>query len=75
MHLSSTYFRLRQYSNALKKATQEVRNKCIDDFKIGPTLTIGKSLLLLGRYREAQPYLSALAAESHLGARIGVHST
>jgi|GEM_PF-2308911 len=73
--LSSTYFRLRQYSNALEKAKQEVRNNCIDDGKIGAAFTIGKSLLLLGRYGEAQPYLCGLAAESHLGGKFGGHFT
>jgi len=73
--LSSTYVRLRQYSNALEKAKQEVRNNCIDDFKIGAALTIGESLLLLGRYREAQPYLCDLAAESILGATFGCKFT
>jgi len=71
--LSSTYFRLRQYSNALEKAKQEVRNKCIDDGKIGASFTIGESLLLLGRYREAQRYLSDLAAESDLDEKFGGH--
>jgi len=54
---------------------KEVSNNCIDDFKIGPALTIGRSLLLLGRYREAQQYLGRLAVGKHHGSQSGPHFT
>src|SRR5262245_1175903 len=60
----------RRYDQALTAARREAGIDDEDCFQIGPTMTIGMSLLLLGRYEEAQEHIGALAAVRHVGARI-----
>ena len=73
---SYSLFRARRYKESLVAAKKEAasirRNDC---FKIGPAMTVGQSLIVLGRFREAQVHLEQLAAKRHAGARIGSHFT
>ena len=74
MQTSYTLIRLRRYKEAHAKATKECAGKSQD--KRSSMLFLGESLILLGRYREAQEHFEKQAKEYRfLGSRVGYNFT
>lgn len=75
MRRSDVLFGSHEYEAALEHANKEAAGRGNDTFKIGPILTVGQCLLVLGRFDDAKRHLEELAAGVHFGAKIGCHFT
>jgi len=75
MSRSKRLFTAHQYDEALGAARKEASGRGSDDYKIGPALIVGRSLILLGKLAEAREHLETLAAARHCGVRLGQHFT
>jgi hypothetical protein len=68
-------YRSRRYKEALARAKKDAARDPRDYYTFGSGLTIGQSLLMLGRYQTAQKQLEDLTNDKHRGALYGPHFT
>jgi len=68
-------YRSRRYKEALSQAKKDAARDPRDYYAFGSGLTIGRSLVMLGRYRTAQKQLEDLTNDKQRGSLYGPHFT
>jgi hypothetical protein len=72
---SGRLFSFHKYEEALARAEKEAAGRGDDYFRMNAALTVVRSLLVLGRFEEAQTHTDELTSQRHFGARMGSRFT